>query len=120
MTIDLDYAFFRTLAFVCVAGFVIGGLAALITNSGRFNNQLRRTTMASENIVPPFKVEDDGITILIEDANDIPLLVVDQYAKDETAFARELCTVMNENHKRLFHAANGEGEADNENTNKGE
>lgn len=65
--------------------------------------------MASEKIVPPFKADGD-----IYDSEG-HLVVVSPDIDELYDFMRELCAVMNENHKRLCHAANGEGEADNAN-----
>ncbi len=80
--------------------------------------------MAIEKIVPPFKVDEyiDGESysyVCIQDAKQKPIVLIalmEPYTDQDEAFANALCTVMNENHKRLCHAANGDGEASNENT----
>lgn len=69
--------------------------------------------MASENIVPPFRVADIGGRKYILSANSRALVCCLWHSDwDGSAFANELCTVMRENANRLCHAANGEGEAD--------
>lgn len=65
--------------------------------------------MASENIVPPFRIDRDSD---LTDNTGKVILIIDVWAFDNDSeskykFARELCAVMNENANRLCHAANG-------------